>query len=178
MLRYLLWNWPRKRYHSMVSFVAIHRTHSPTLVVYKNVFVDISKLPSAEIRALIFRFLKILLCVDYLGTQHYFGLSREESVDTERSTDGLKDVKKGNPYPDLTAQARHRLRYKYYYSLSVFIGHLSYFNRELQLRLTSIRTVVVARDAKKNINHVLMVPIFSLCLRIMYRPTHRTTHIM
>ncbi len=73
-------------------------THAP--VVYKNAFVEISKLPSAEIRALIFRLLKILLYVDYLGTQHYFGLSRKESVDTERSTDGLNDLKKGNPYPE------------------------------------------------------------------------------
>jgi hypothetical protein len=56
-------------------------------VVYGNKYFGISKAPSTEINALIFRFLKAILCKDYLGRQHYFGLSRGDS---------------GDPYPRLS----------------------------------------------------------------------------
>jgi hypothetical protein len=69
-------------------------------VIYGNQYIGISKKPSAEIEALIFRFIKLLLCKDYLGRQHYFGLSREESIDSQSMADGLKELKGGNPYPE------------------------------------------------------------------------------
>jgi uncharacterized Fe-S cluster-containing MiaB family protein len=48
--------------------------HAP--VVCSNNYIGISKLPSTPIRSLIFRFLKLLVCKDYLGKQRYFGLAQ------------------------------------------------------------------------------------------------------
>jgi hypothetical protein len=63
-------------------------------VVYGNQYFGTSKTPSAEINALIFRFLKLILCKDYLGRQHYFGLSRGDNQDpyTEVSFISLDDM--------------------------------------------------------------------------------------
>jgi hypothetical protein len=69
-------------------------------IVYGNAYPGISELPSTEIRALIFRFLKLLLCKDYLGRQHYFGVSRYKSPDPQLSAKGLKELKSGNPHPE------------------------------------------------------------------------------
>lgn len=71
--------------------------HAP--VVYGNTYIGISKRPSAAIEALIFRFIKLLLSKDYLGKQHYFSLSREELIDSQSITDGVQELKGGNPYP-------------------------------------------------------------------------------
>jgi hypothetical protein len=47
------------------------------------------------IKALIFRFPKLLLCIDYLGEQHYFGKSRNKLVDPTSSMEGVDLLKKG-----------------------------------------------------------------------------------
>jgi hypothetical protein len=49
-------------------------------VIYKNSFRYPPKKPSQTIQALIFRFLKALFCLDYLGIQHYFGLGKQHSI--------------------------------------------------------------------------------------------------
>lgn len=67
-------------------------THCPA--VYKNIFI--SSRPSEFVRALVFRFVKVLLCIDYLGEQHYFGKSRKELINPIESIEGLNLVKKGN----------------------------------------------------------------------------------
>ena len=56
-------------------------------------------------------------------------------------------------------------------------GELVYLNSELQLRLASIRIVVVASDAKKRVSHTLIVPVFSLWLKVKNSATHRIAHI-
>ena len=69
-------------------------------VVYRNAFRFPPKRPPQTIQALIFRFLKILFCVDYLGVQHYFGYSRKATINTSSMNIGLAELKRGSPYPE------------------------------------------------------------------------------
>jgi hypothetical protein len=64
-------------------------THCP--VAYQNSFINSN--PSEVVKALVFRFLKVLLCIDYLGQQHYFAQSIKQSIDTEQSKEGLDILK-------------------------------------------------------------------------------------
>lgn len=67
-------------------------------IIYKNSFRYPPKKPSQTIQALIFRFLKALFCLDYLGIQHYFGHSRKATFDVANMNKGLADLKSGVPY--------------------------------------------------------------------------------
>lgn len=69
-------------------------------VIYKNSIRYPSKKPSQTIQALIFRLLKALFCIDYLGIQHYFGHSRKATFDVEKMNKGLDDLKSGSSYPE------------------------------------------------------------------------------
>jgi alanine dehydrogenase len=46
----------------------------------------------------------------------------------------------------------------------------------LHLRVAAISIVAIARDIKKNINQILMLPAFSLCLSLRYNTTHSIAH--
>jgi hypothetical protein len=69
-------------------------------LIYKNTLRIQPTKPSQTVQALIFRFLKTLLCVDYLGIQHYLGHSRETTFNLASMNRGLNELKKGSPYPE------------------------------------------------------------------------------
>jgi hypothetical protein len=68
-------------------------------VIYKNTIHNQPTKPSQTIQALIFRFLKALLCIDYLGIQHHFGHSRKASFDLTGMYRGVDELRKGSTYP-------------------------------------------------------------------------------
>lgn len=69
-------------------------SHCPAF--HKNTFIN--SRPSEFIRALVFRFLKILLSIDYMGEQHYFGRSRRDLMDAAMIMEGLDKLKKDGLY--------------------------------------------------------------------------------
>jgi hypothetical protein len=75
-------------------------SHFPAL--YKNSIIFDNTTPGSKpIEALIFRFHKILLCLDYLGKQHYFGESRKNQVVRSDLNEGLEQLH-NNSIPDIS----------------------------------------------------------------------------
>ena len=68
-------------------------------VIYKNTIHNRPAKPSQTIQALIFRFLKAFLCIDYLGIQHHFSHSRKAPLDLKAMFDGVAELKKGMQNP-------------------------------------------------------------------------------
>jgi hypothetical protein len=75
-------------------FLCSKLSHGPAF--HKNVFINST--PSEFVQALVFRFLKILLCIDYMGEQHYFGRSRMVVMDAAMSIEGVEQLKKNGLY--------------------------------------------------------------------------------